>query len=124
MARSTADNGEAIYGTRPWTVAAEGPSTVVVDHFKEDPVSWTVEDFRFTQKGQVVYAFLMKWPEGGRTVIRSLGRTAGRVVQVEMLGVADPLPFEQDDRGLALTLPPDRPTEYTQCLKVTLNAAR
>ncbi len=124
MARWTAVNGDAIYGTRPWTVAAEGPSTVVVDHFKEDPVGWTVEDFRFTQKGQAVYAFLMKWPEGGRTVVRSLGRTAGRVVQVEMLGVADPLPFEQDDRGLALTLPPDRPTEYTQCLKVTLNAAR
>jgi alpha-L-fucosidase len=64
-------NGEGIYGTRPWTVYAEGPSQVVIQHYKEDNVPWTIEDFRFTQKGGNVYAFQMKWPEGGKTVIRS-----------------------------------------------------
>jgi alpha-L-fucosidase len=26
-------NGEGIYGTRPWTIAGEGPSQVVIEHF-------------------------------------------------------------------------------------------
>jgi alpha-L-fucosidase len=120
MARWIAVNGEGIYGTRPWRVAAEGPSRVVIDRFREDPVNWTVEDFRFTAKGQSVYVFLMKWPEGGRTVVRSLAQSAGRVTGVGMLGVAEPLRFEQDARGLAVWLPAKPPTDYLACLKVTL----
>lgn len=120
MAKWIAVNGEGVYGTRPWTVAGEGPSQVVIEHFREDPVAWTIEDFRFTRKGQTVYAFLMKWPEGGRTVVRSLGLNAGRVRSVELLGANGPLPFVQEDRGLAVTLPATRPTDYTQCLKIAL----
>ncbi len=120
MAQWIAVNGEGVYGTRPWTVAGEGPSRVVIDHFREDPVAWTIEDFRFTQKGDAVYVFLMKWPQGGRSVIRRLGRAAGQVRGVQLLGQERPLPFEQEERGLAVTLPLDSPTDYVPCLKVTM----
>ncbi|MCL5065624.1 MAG: alpha-L-fucosidase [Firmicutes bacterium] len=120
MAAWTLVNGEGIYGTRPWQVSGEGPSSVVIDHFHEEPVPWTIEDFRFTRKDSVVYAFLMKWPEGGHTVVRSLGLSAGRVQQVELLGSQGPISFHQEERGLAVVLPKNRPCDYTQCLKVTL----
>ena len=121
MAAWIAVNGDGIYGTRPWIHAAEGPSQVVIDRFREDPVQWTIEDFRFTTKGKTVYAFQMKWPEGGKTVIRSLalGRTE-RVSSVTLLGHGDPLPFEQSGRGLAIDLPEEKPCEYVQCFGIEL----
>lgn len=121
MAAWIAVNGEGIYGTRPWIQAAEGPSQVVIDRFKEEPVAWTIEDFRFTAKGNTVYAFQMKWPEGGKTVIRSLalGRTE-RVSSVTLLGHGAPLPFEQGGRSLAIDLPEEKPCAYVQCYRIAL----
>jgi alpha-L-fucosidase len=121
MAGWIAANGEGIYATRPWTQAAEGPSQVAIDRFKEDPVQWTVEDFRFTARDNTVYAFMMKWPEGGRTVIRSLGQgRVPRVASVACLGHDGPVAFEQTGRGLAIDLPEKKPCDYVQCLRITL----
>lgn len=113
-------NGEGIYHTRPWKVAAEGPSKVLIQGFKEDAVSWTVEDFRFTCKDDCVYAFQMKWPEGGKTVIRSLALgQVPMVTSVAVLGMNSPVKFEQTSRGLVLDLPETKPTEYAQCYKIS-----
>jgi alpha-L-fucosidase len=119
MARWIAANAEGIYGTRPWHHAAEGPSRVVVDHFKEEPVSWTVEDYRFTTKDGDVYAFQLKWPEGGKAVIRAFAEGNGpRVAAVHLLGSEAPLQFEQTNRGLVLDLPQQKPCDYVQCYRV------
>jgi alpha-L-fucosidase len=121
MARWMAVNGEGIYSTRPWKISGEGPSAVVIEGFREDAVPWTIEDFRFTSKGKQVYAFMMKWPEGGRTVVRSLALgAAGRVADVALLGYRGPVKFEQTARGLAVDLPDDKPSEFAQCLRITL----
>ena len=112
-------NGEGIYGTRPWTVFGEGDSQVVIQGFAEDAVTWTIEDFRFTQKDGQVYAFQMKWPEGGKTVIRSLALGKVPVVKsVTVLGSAGPVPFEQTGRGLAIDLPEQQPSAFVQCYRV------
>jgi alpha-L-fucosidase len=113
-------NGDGIFGTRPWKVAGEGPSSVLIEGFREEAVKWTIEDFRFTSKGQQVYAFQMKWPEGGKTVIRSLASgNSPAVTDVTLLG-AGAVKFEQNPRGLAIDLPEWKPCDYTQCLRVTL----
>ncbi|MFZ6028012.1 MAG: alpha-L-fucosidase [Chloroflexota bacterium] len=113
-------NAEGIYGTRPWKVAIEGPSSVVIQGFREDAVNWTVEDFRFTSKERQVYAFLMKWPEGGVTTIRSLALgELPPLAEVTLLG-SGPVPFEQTARGLMVHLPEQKPCDYAQCLQVTL----
>ena len=120
MARWIAVNGEGIYGTRPWRLAAEGPSRVATEQqFKEDPVDWTVDDFRFAAKDKTVYAFQLKWPEGGKATIRSLalGGTE-RVKDVRLLGHGKPLPFEQTGQGLEIDLPEEKPSEYVQCLRI------
>jgi alpha-L-fucosidase len=113
-------NGEGIYETRPWTVAGEGPSQVVIEGFKEDAVPWTVEDFRFTAKENQVYAFQMKWPEGGKSVIRGFAKgKVSNVTGVKVLGFDAPVKFEQTSRGLALDLPELKPTDFVRCYRVT-----
>jgi alpha-L-fucosidase len=113
-------NGEGIYGTRPWKVYGEGTSQVEIKHFKEDAVSWTIEDFRFTQKDGDVYAFQMKWPEGGKTVIRSLAlEHVPAVGSVAVLGYNGPVQFEQTRRGLAIDLPEEKPVDFVPCYRVS-----
>lgn len=120
LARWFEANAEGIYGTRPWKVFGEGPSSVIIEGFKEEAVPWTVEDFRFTQKDGSVYVFQMKWPEGGKTVVRSLALGSVPAVQsVVVLGSAAPVKFEQTTRGLAIDLPEQKPSEYAQCYRVS-----
>nr|MDA8216607.1 alpha-L-fucosidase [Dehalococcoidales bacterium] len=53
-------NGEAIYGTTPWTTFGEGPTKVEAGAFHDtDTKPYTPEDFRFTAKGSTVYAIGM-----------------------------------------------------------------
>ncbi len=112
-------NGEGIYGTRPWKVCGEGPSQVIIEGFREDAVDWTIEDFRFTTRDGRLYVFQMKWPEGGKTVIRSLSSaSAPPVARVTVLGDAGPVKFEQTPRGLAIDLPMRKPVEFVQYYRI------
>jgi alpha-L-fucosidase len=111
-------NGEGIFGTRPWKVFGEGPSSVVIQGFREEAVPWTVEDFRFTARGSAVYVFMMKWAEGGRAVIRYLATgIVPQVFDVTMLG-SGPIKFNQTERGLVVDLPERKPCDFAQCLRV------
>ena len=73
LATWIAPNGEAIYGTRPWAVYGEGPSTTGGGRrgMGSDVRSYTAEDVRFTKKGDIVYAFLMGWPADGKATSRA-----------------------------------------------------
>jgi hypothetical protein len=67
-------NGEAIYSTTPWFVAAEGPTNLGEASsigFNESNVVYTPEDIRFTVKGDNLYAIFLDWP-GDKAVINSL----------------------------------------------------
>ena len=60
-------NGEAIYGTMPWSIYGEGPSSLPVTyHYSEGKpnASYTQEDFRFTQKDNTLYCICLGIPEG------------------------------------------------------------
>lgn len=107
-----------IYDTYPFRISGEGHSKVTISGFKEDEVSWTSSDFRFTQKGNILYAFQMRWPEDNRAVIKSLMPNE-KVKSVSLLGVGE-IPFEQPFGTLVVNLPNDRPTEYVNCLAIEL----
>ena len=67
-------NGEAIYGTRPWKVYGEGPTKVAEGSFHDaDTQPYTADDFRFTTKGNDLFAIEMGWPSSGEAVIHALG---------------------------------------------------
>jgi alpha-L-fucosidase len=124
LARWMAPNGEAIYGTRPFTVFGEGPPDVKGSaNFNENNArAYTPEDIRFTTKGDVLYAFVLAWPADGRVAIKTLARGGAAhpqdVRRVELLDGAAPLTFSRDDAALSVTLPPNERRAPVAVLKI------
>ena len=122
-------NRESIFGTRPWTVYGEGPSTEVdvpLDGpgFNEGKNSdYTPADIRFVQKGGKVYAHVFVWPEDGKVHIRSMAKGSdkykGKIHRVELLGHGK-VKYTRDTDGLHVTLPSGvRPNDISLVLKIS-----
>ena len=117
-------NGEAIYGTRPWTVYGEGPTKNVAgaSFSEEKDKPFSGQDIRFTTKEKALYAILLGWP-GRESLITSLpeGKPLwfGRIQHVQMLGVDRSLHWTQDRQGLRVELPQTRPGDHAYVLKIT-----
>jgi alpha-L-fucosidase len=114
-------NGESIYGTRPWRIFGEGPTKVAAGSFHDtDTTRYTAEDFRFTTKGNVLYAIGLDWPTNGEAVIHALASTAGseHVQSVTLLGSDAKLQFDQRSDGLHVRMPAQAPTKYAYALRV------
>ncbi len=117
-------NGEAIYGTRPWRVYGEGPTKVSAGSFHDtDTAKYTPEDFRFTTKGDVLYAVGLAWPTSGEAVIHSLAQITGgeRVHSVALLGSDATLRFNQSADGLHVQVPAQPTGKYAYVLRVTFD---
>ncbi len=114
-------NGEAIYGTRPWRIYGEGPTKPAAGSFHDtDVIRYTAEDFRFTTKGDALYAIGLGWPKG-EAVVRSLASTigSGKVRSVSLLGSDAKVQFEQRADGLHVQLPAEPPAKYAYALRIT-----
>ena len=115
-------HGEAIYGTRPWYIAGEGPVKAKGGAFKED-FKYTAEDIRFTTKGKTLYAIALGWPDTGHMTVRALAATGdgevNKIKRVELLGYKGKLKFTQDANGLTVELPATKVSDYTCALKIT-----
>jgi alpha-L-fucosidase len=113
-------NGEGIYDSRPWIKYGEGLSCKREQRPNQAPYGQT--DFRFTRKGNVLYVFMMAWPENGSAAIRSLATGgkgfSGKISRITILGNDKNLDFSQDAEGLHVTLPPQRPGEHVWTLKI------
>ena len=117
-------NGEAIYGTRPWKVYGEGPTQVVGGSFSDTKrVPFTGRDIRFTTCGEILYAITLAWPADGQVTVRSLASDATLLAQdienVELLGVAEPLPWTRDTAGLRITAPARPPGDHAFAFRIT-----
>ncbi|HEX3777158.1 MAG TPA: alpha-L-fucosidase [Polyangiaceae bacterium] len=101
-----AQNGAAIYGSRPFRTFGEGPTQAIEGQFSEGKRSGYVPgDYRFTRKGDEIYAFALSPPEDGRLSITSLGTRASpeAISSVELLG-AGPVAFQRDAEALHVEL--------------------
>ena len=119
-------NGEAIYGSRPWRTYGEGPTKVAAGSFHDtDTAKYTPADFRFTTKGDDVYAIGLAWPTSGEVVIHSLAKTVGSepVRSVALIGGVAKLHFEQRADGLHVQLPAEPPAKYAYVLRLTFERA-
>jgi alpha-L-fucosidase len=114
-------NGEAIYGTRPWTLYGEGPTKVVAGSFNDaETKPYTAQDFRFTTKGETLYAIALGWPSDGKLVIHSLGDGSGmKVKSVSLLGSSGAVHFTQQSDGLHLELPGQALGDYAYSFKIS-----
>jgi len=120
-------NGEAIYGTRPWKVFGEGPASegapIKAQGFNEGKGKpFTAEDFRFTTKGDTLYAIELGWPTNGVS-IKSLGTSAkllGQPVKkVQMLSSAEPLQWQQTADALVIARPKTMPNDFAVVFKIS-----
>jgi alpha-L-fucosidase len=116
-------NAEAIYGTRPWKVYGEGPTKVAGGSFKDTASHpFTAQDFRFTAKGDTVYAIALAWPTDGKLTIKSLGTAAanwnGDIKTVELAGSTAQLKWQRGKDGLHVELPAQKPCDYAISLKI------
>ena len=82
--------------------------------------AFTSRDIRFTTRTGIVYAIALAWPADGKLVIRSLARGKGTVTSVSLLGRAGKVDWTQDEAGLTVSLPSDKPCDFAYSLKVTV----
>ena len=130
-------NGEAIYGSRPFTVAAEGPAADRDENYDTEKLkkqlaqggeaalnkaAFGPDDFRFTTNNGNLYVTAYGWPESGKYLIRSLkkGGSLEHISSVEMLGVDTPLSFSQTAEGLEVSLPGKKPCENAWVLRIPM----
>ncbi len=120
-------NGDAIYGTRPWTTYGEGPTKVAEGSFHDvDTQAYTAKDFRFTTKGGMLYAIEMAQPEHGEAIVTSLssGVAGARAVRsVSLLGSTAPLAFTQKPDGLHITVPQPVAPQYAYSYRIDFGDA-
>jgi alpha-L-fucosidase len=117
-------NGEAIYGTRPWRVFGEGPTSVEGGMFTDAKRSgFTTRDVRFTTKGNTFYAIAFGWPDSGKLNIKSFAQntvTGPRNIRnVSLLGSRAKLEWKRTATGLVVHLPKSKPCDHAYVLKLT-----
>jgi len=102
-------NGQAIYATRPWTTAAEGPTASPTGAFSNHraflKLKYSAKDIRYTasKDGRTVYAILLGVPEAGSMV--TLEAFAGQKPTAVALLSGEAVQWKQTATGLKLTVP-------------------
>jgi alpha-L-fucosidase len=142
-------NRECIFGTRPWKIFGEGPASggpeLKAQGFNEGRGNaFTAADFRFTVKGNVLYAIELGAPTNG-AAIKSLGQSAGLlerpIKRIELLGVRstkpnpdgahlatrsmqrgdnEPPAWRQTPDALIIAQPKTLPNDFAVVFKITL----
>lgn len=117
-------NGDAIYGTRPWRIYGEGPTTIKAGSFAESPGQILgASDIRFTTKENTLYAICLDWP-GERLMIKSLSSISmlcpEGIFDVKMLGTNKKLKWKRDKKGLTIHTPKEKPCKHAYVFKITL----
>jgi len=118
-------NSESIYDTRPWTAFGEGPAIesaapLTAQGFNEGRGKpFGAEDFRFTTKGNVLYAAMLGWPAGKTALVKKLAlNSTGKIERVSLLGNSDQLEFEQTNEGLKIQLPEAHTSPIASVFKI------
>jgi alpha-L-fucosidase len=107
-------NGESIFGTRPWVKFGEGPVAeknieINAQGFNEGQYNgMDARDIRFNQTKKYLYATAMGWPQDGKLVIKSLAKGnkdfKKSITSVQLLGYGK-LKAHQTTKGLEIQLP-------------------
>ena len=114
-------NGEGIYAASAWKQYGEGPMAAAAPsqaglgpagsgqplpnpNRPPQRVGMLGEEFRFTTKGETLYVFGMRWPNGD-ALVKSLAVGSGAVGNVAQVGRSGKLEFTQDEAGLRVKLP-------------------
>ena len=118
-------NGEAIYGTRPFVEYGEGPAKMESSGgFAKMRGGYTAKDIRYTSKGKTVYAIVLGWPGENQQITMAMfgkGNKAEniKVKGVSMLGTKEKIKWERTDAGLVITTPAKKTSDLAIVFKLT-----
>ncbi|MDR2026270.1 MAG: alpha-L-fucosidase [Prevotellaceae bacterium] len=116
-------NGEAIYGTRCWKKFGEGETESTKGSFSDNTATaYSVQDIRFTTKGNDFYAIVLNW--GEEVVIKSLNSETvadAKILNVQMSGSDEKIEWTQTDEGLKLSFPKSKPCDFAYSFKITFD---
>ena len=110
-------NKECIFGTRPWKVFGEGPASagtaLSAQGFNEGKGRpFTAEDFRFTTKGNFIYAIELV-ATTNNIAIKSFGKSAElldkKITKIQLLGSRETIKWSQTNDALAIDAPKKLP---------------
>lgn len=122
-------NGEGIYGTRPWKTYGEGPSTTEKQekgHFGgiKDTRDYKAGDIRYTQKDNIVYAFLMENCNND-LILEKLGKrhlnSTSKIIKIQKLGSNSKISFEHNNNELKIKNIAKQQYTTVNCYKIFLS---
>lgn len=121
-------NSECIFATRPWKVFGEGPAMekaapLSAQGFNEGKgLPFTINDIRFTTKGDALYAIPLGKPTESKLLIKSLASGNAlypkEIAKVILVGKGNSLNFTRTSEGLLVDLPESIKEEFAFALKV------
>lgn len=105
-------NGDAIYGTRPWTVFGEGPTRLSEGGHKVEEtlkIAYTNRDIRYTKRSdKEFFAIVMDDPAEKivmKTLSTHIGALNSEILKVELLGSDEKIAWERNETGLVIDVP-------------------
>jgi alpha-L-fucosidase len=105
-------NGEAIYDSKLWRAAGEGPTPIEEGQFTDSNTKvFTAEDIRFTVKGSYLYATVLRYPDNGEIRVKSLGEKDaarlphfhGIIKKISILGFNEDPVWERTEDALIIS---------------------
>jgi len=115
-------NGDAIYSTRPWKIAGEGPTQATGNRPYGALPQFAPGDMRFTTKGDALYVIALAWPTDGKLVVKSLATASphygGEIARIGLLGSESNLVWSRNADGVAINLPEKPPCDYAYVFKI------
>ena len=117
-------NSEAIKGTRPWKVYGEGPSIHApkIGSYQLDRLKFGSSDFRFTTKGDTLYAIALGWPADGKFLITSLADGSvnypRQIAKVELIGSRSNVSWTRGVQGVEIQVPGSPPSKYAYAFRI------
>ncbi len=128
MGRWLKQNGEAVYGTRPWKIHAEGPTDKI--HIQRSKHSkWVFNncdagDIRFTCKGNTLYAIALSRPENNKLTIKTLRTgtriSTGGIRDIFLLESNQKITWSRDADGLTLEIPNKPSNDIALAFKINV----
>ncbi|NLW89929.1 MAG: alpha-L-fucosidase [Clostridiaceae bacterium] len=105
-------NGCAVYNSKVWKTSEEGPTRPEEGMFSEKKTEYTSSDFRFTVTGEYINVFVLRCPEDGKLIIRSLSDSSGTMLSefrgiisdVSVLGFEERPSFRRTGEGLVVNI--------------------